>query len=772
MNKNIYYIENFSSMTNEYYYINNVQIDTIGGNLIEPPLTIDNNLTNNEMIDQAIERLKNNSNTLCFSVTYNENFRITSINFHKFIYLKRVVSKGSLDKTQFFIESRDKVFLNSKYLGIAQSFWYNNVKGHRFKNNLWDTSQIFKLKGIKIDTSNVDSNSKTELKKTDYPNMTFDGFINFCIDEMKEKKYNSFLIKYKGYIDIKNKKETEKIKKIDTITLLKLNNDNINGSIDKEDNYHMITNFYIKNEILLTNNIKEALYEKSSWKKKYKDIIKTWTYDDFYKITSDLKIGVMSIFNYEKNAKKNKMTLKDYSEFVKVDRSKVDYPTGIYQANYIDQADIEKDTWYGLYLYREDYKKDDQDNDITNDQFINIAIDKMNKTKDIKAFIVRYKPVYENICSNRKNEIEYIQFKTKVRPYWPHYSNLYGTIKKYNLTYQNQVFFNFKEKTKAKRHYKKNKNKVSVQIWEIPDGIFYLRADISTKYNYKELPTGYLNLNTKNNNELKNDKVLVKLERNNYTSDETIIEDAIKKMNEIEEIKAFIIKYKKAKLEKNKKKKIKEIIFSTQLKIEKLPASSFSKNGWREVFFKQIDYDQVKCKLEEKKMSTKIKRYGDKEELEKNKEIQSVYKQELKQDAFELKQQIKKDDADLKQCAKKLNQNVKDTVNLDKCKVKLPKLKEIQEIDEEITPICFNSIDCRNIFKKNDLLNKKIYSLISKIGITENNINESKYILRKINDYGISRFNVIVGGLILGISVNFVLFVLLKYFYKKIKENV
>ena len=131
----------------------------------------------------------------------------------------------------------------------------------------------------------------------------------------------------------------------------------------------------------------------------------------------------------------------------------------------------------------------------------------------------------------------------------------------------------------------------------------------------------------------------------------------------------------------------------------------------------------------------------------------------------------KQDDADLKQCAKKLNQNVKDTVNLDKCKVKIPKSKEIQEIDEEITPICFNSIDCRNIFKKNDLLNKKAYSLISKIGITENNINESKYILRKINDYGISRFNVIVGGLILGISVNFVLFVLLKYFYKKIKEN-
>ena len=87
------------------------------------------------------------------------------------------------------------------------------------------------------------------------------------------------------------------------------------------------------------------------------------------------------------------MTLKDYSELVKVDRSKVDYPTGIYQANYIDQADIKKDTWYGLYLYREDYKLDDQGNDITNDQFINIAIDKMNKTKDIKAFIVRYKPV-------------------------------------------------------------------------------------------------------------------------------------------------------------------------------------------------------------------------------------------------------------------------------------------------------------------------------------------------------------------------------------------
>ena len=46
------------------------------------------------------------------------------------------------------------------------------------------------------------------------------------------------------------------------------------------------------------------------------------------------------------------------------------------------------------------------------------------------------------------------------------------------------------------------------------------------------------------------------------------------------------------------------------------------------------------------------------------------------------------------------------------------------------------------------------------------------FIIIKINDYGISRFNVIVGGLILGISVNFVLFVLLKYFYKKIKENV
>lgn len=765
MNKNIYYIENFSSMTNEYYYINNVQIDTIGGNLIEPSLTIDdystNKLTNNEMIDQAIERLKKNSNTLCFSVTYNEEFRITSINFHKFIYLKKVVSKKNLDKTQFFIESRDKVFLNSKYLGIAQTFWYDNVKGHRFKYNLWDNSQIFKLEGIKIDTSNEDT--KTELKKTDYPNMTFDGFINFCIDEMNEKKYNSFLIKYNGFITIKTKKETEKIKKIDTITLLKLNKDDINGSIDKEDNYHMISNIYIKNEILLSENIKEALYKESSWKKKYKDIIKTWTYDDFYKITSDLKIGVMSVFNYEKNAKKNKMTLKDYSELVKVDRSKVDYPTGIYQANYIDQADIKKDTWYGLYLYREDYKKDDQDNDITNDQFINIAIDKMNKTKDIKAFIVRYKPVdiNENICTNRKKEIEYIQFKTKVRP-----------ISANDYNYENQVFFNYREKTKAKRHYKKNKDKVSVSIWEIPDGIFYLRSDIHSKHKYKELPTGYLNLNNKNDNDLDNDKIVVKLERKNYTSDETIIEDAIKKMNNTEEIKAFIIKYKKVKLEKNKKKKINEIIFYNKLNIEKLPASSFSKNGWREVFFKQIDYDQVKCKLEEKKMSTKIKRYGDKEEIEKNKEIQSVYKQELKQDAIELKQQIKQDNADLKQCAKKLNQNVKDTVNLDKCKVKIPKSKEIQEIDEEITPICFNSIDCRNIFKKNDLLNKKAYSLISKIGITENNINESKYILRKINDYGISRFNVIVGGLILGISVNFVLFVLLKYFYKKIKENV
>ena len=141
-------------------------------------------------------------------------------------------------------------------------------------------------------------------------------------------------------------------------------------------------------------------------------------------------------------------------------------------------------------------------------------------------------------------------------------------------------------------------------------------------------------------------------------------------------------------------------------------------------------------------------------------------KQQAKQDAIALKQDTKKCAKELKQ---KLNQNVKqDTVNLDKCKK-----PEIQEIDEETTkqPICFDSKQCRTIFKKNDLLNKKTYSLLSKIGATYNNINESNYMIKKIKDYSVSRNNVIIGGLILGFTVNFVLFVLLKYFYKKIKEN-
>ena len=201
------------------------------------------------------------------------------------------------------------------------------------------------------------------------------------------------------------------------------------------------------------------------------------------------------------------------------------------------------------------------------------------------------------------------------------------------------------------------------------------------------------------------------------------------------------------------------------MKIQKLPDNSFTKNGWREVFFKQVDYDQVNCKKNEKSLSTKIRRYGDKEDLEKNKELQDAYTQELKQDAIDLKQQIKQDSIDLKQCASKLNLNAnKDSIDLNKCKVKKKKFKEVEVEVEEEQPICFNSNNCREIFKKNDLLNSKIFSLISKIGVTENNINETNYMIRKTKDFGISRNNVMICGFLLGISINFILLVASAFF--------